>query len=89
MPSGESVGWLGCMRLESVPGSADGVVAVGGDADLAGAVDQVQVGHQLGHGGDHLGGQAGGDAADHLAAVVVSASSHSRSSPTVQSLISP
>ena len=54
MPSGESVGWLGCSRLDSVPAQPDRVGAVPRDADFAGGVDQIQVGHQLGHRGDHL-----------------------------------
>ena len=45
-------------------GLADGGVAGGGDPDLFGGVDEVQVAHQLGHGGHHLAGEAPGDAPD-------------------------
>jgi hypothetical protein len=87
MPSTESVGWFGWLREASVPRQADRVVAVGGDADLLRAVDQVEVGHQLGDPRDHLGGQALLTRLI-MSPVVVSARSHSRKSPTFQPLIS-
>src|SRR5699024_254968 len=49
---------------------ADGGIAVGGDLDLLGGVDQVHVAHQLGHGGDHLGRQAPAHPSDGVAVVV-------------------
>ena len=48
---------------------ADGGVAVGGDADFFGRVDEIQIAHQLGHGGDHLRRQAAAHPADGVAAV--------------------
>ena len=50
---------------------ADGGVAVGGDPDLFGRVDQIQVAHQLGHGGDHLRRQAPAHPPDGVAAVLL------------------
>ena len=46
---------------------ADGGVAVGGDGDFIGCVNQVEIAHELAHRRHHFGGQPPADSADVLA----------------------
>ena len=57
-------GVIGLEAAAEGAGEADGCIAVGGDANLSGGVDQVQVAHELGNRRHHLRRQAPGHIAD-------------------------
>ena len=59
MPRGSSVGWLGCSRVASRAGQADGGAERRDHPAPPGDGDQVLVPHDLADRGDHLRGQAG------------------------------
>lgn len=60
------MGWLGCRRVESRPGSPRVLRKRGHHPAFARDEHQVLHAHQLGDRGGHLGGDAGSDRCQHL-----------------------